>query len=114
LLWGGEARAQYYAPDPPPPEVPWYELVELHAFVDGYAGVNYNFPRPQTGGNRFRAFDTTNGFALSWIGVDASYAPDPVGATLSLRYGPTAENLAGRCLHDDRELNPCDSDVGLD
>lgn len=113
LSFAGAAGAQYYAPDPPPPEVPWYELIELHAFVDAYAGVNYNFPRPQTGNNRYRAFDVSNGFALSWVGVDASFAPDPIGATLSLRYGPTAELLAARCLHDDRSLNPCDDDVGL-
>jgi hypothetical protein len=114
LSFSPAARAQYYAPDPPPPEVPWYELIELSAFVDAYAGVNYNFPRPQTGNNRFRSFDPSNGFALSWVGVDASFAPDPVGATLSLRYGPTAELLAARCLHDDRAQNPCDDDVGLD
>lgn len=107
------AQAQYYAPDPPLPEIPWYEMLELHAFVDAYAGVNYNFPRPQWGNNTFRSFDATSGFALSWVGVDASFQPDPIGGTLSLRYGPSAEILADRCLHEDREANPCDSDVGL-
>jgi len=58
--------------------------------------VNYNFPRPQTttaglGGNQFRAFDVTNGFAVHWLGLDASYAPDPIGGVVSLRLGPAAQ-----------------------
>lgn len=108
------ASAQYYAPEPPPAEVPWYELIELQAFIDGYAAVNYNFPRPQFGNNTYRSFDATSGFALSWVGVDASFDPDPLGGTLSLRYGPSASLLADRCLTQNRELNPCDGDVGLE
>jgi hypothetical protein len=37
-----------------------------------------------------RAFDATNGFALHWAGLNASYAPAPVGATVGLRFGPGA------------------------
>jgi hypothetical protein len=37
-----------------------------------------------------RAFDATNGFALHWAGLNVSYAPDPVGATVGLRLGPGA------------------------
>lgn len=114
LLLSAPAEAQYYAPDAPPSAVPWYELIELQAFIDGYAGVNYNLPRPQFGNNLYRSFDPTSGFALSWVGVDASFHPDPLGGTLSLRYGPSAILLADRCLTQDRELNPCDSDVGLE
>src|SRR6185369_4360765 len=73
----------------------WYDAVELSAFVDAYASVNYNFPKPASGNNLYRAYDTTNGFALSWVGADISYAPDPVGGTLSLRFGPTATAYAG-------------------
>ena len=78
---------------PPPQETPaptvppWLGLVKLEAFVDAYASVNYNFPKPETGKNVYRAFDDTNGFALHWVGVNATVAPDPVGATLSLRFG---------------------------
>ncbi len=108
------AGAQYYAPDPPPADVPWYQLVELGAFVDGYAGLNYNFPRPHADANRLRAYDQNTGLALSWVGVDAVFRPDPVGGTLSLRYGPSADRLADRCLHEDRDANPCDGDVGLE
>ncbi len=108
------ASAQYYAPDPPPADVPWYELVEVGAFVDAYAALNYNFPRPHAGANIFRAYDQNTGFALSWVGLDASFEPDPVGGTLSLRYGPSADQLAARCLHEDPGANPCDGDVGLE
>ena len=82
------------------PAPKWYDAVALDAFVDAYGSINYNFPKPQTltggfGGNQYRAFDTTNGFALNWVGVNASYAPDPVGGTISLRVGPAARIYAG-------------------
>ncbi len=113
LLSPTGVAAQYYAPDPPPADVPWYELVELDAFVDAYGAVNYNFPRPQTDANIYRAYDQNTSFALSWVGLNAHVSPEPVGGTISLRFGPSAEQLANRCLHENRELNPCDSDVGL-
>src|SRR2546421_356327 len=34
--------------------------------------------------------DAANGFALHWAGVNVSYAPDPVGGTVGLRFGPGA------------------------
>lgn len=89
------ANAEPVAPAPPPPPAPWYKAIHFDAFADAYAQVNYNFPKPQTGQNAFRAYDTTNGFALSWVGLDASYDPAPVGGTLSLRFGPTAQIYAG-------------------
>ncbi len=80
---------------PEPPAAKWYDAIALEAFVDGYASVNYNFPKPQApaggfGGNQLRAFDTAQGFALHWAGLNASVAPDPVGGTVSLRLGPAA------------------------
>jgi hypothetical protein len=75
-------------PAPPPP--PWYSKIKFDAFVDVYASVNYNFPKPQTGENGFRAYDVTNGFAIQWAGLDATWSPDPVGGTISLRFGPGA------------------------
>ncbi len=90
------AGAQVTAPPPPPPLEPWYDAFDFRAFVDAYASVNYNFPKPQRGTNGpTRAFDTDNGFALSWAGFDASYEADPVGGTVNLRFGPTAEVVAG-------------------
>jgi hypothetical protein len=103
--------------DLPPPEIyseggdSWYNSIEFSAFVDAYANVNYNFPKPQSGRNVLRAHDYNNGFALSWVGVNASYPADPVGATISLRFGPTARQVGG-CLADDK--SQCDSGQGLD
>jgi len=90
----------------------WYDAVEFSAFIDAYLSVNYNLPKPQTGLNGQRAHDTANGFALSWAGVNASYPADPVGATLSLRFGPTAEQIAGGCFGP--TTTACDSEFGLE
>src|SRR5262245_14982747 len=96
VWWTSSAFAQAEpAPAPPPPTGKWYDALTFGAFVDAYASVNYNFPKPASGNNLYRAFDTTNGFALSWVGLNASYDPDPVGGTLSLRFGPTATIYAG-------------------
>ena len=105
-------------PDLPPAENyseggdSWYDSIEFSAFADAYFGLNYNFPKPQYGKNVLRAHDAANGFALSWVGVNASYAPDPVGATISLRFGPTANQIGTGCLGDDKTL--CDSGKGLE
>ena len=80
------------APAPPPAAAApkWYEKAKIEGFVDAYANLNFNFPKPQTGGNLGRAFDVSNGFALHWAGLNASYAPDPVGGFVGLRFGPGA------------------------
>jgi len=99
--------------------LPWYDAIEFRAFVDGYANANWNFPKPHTNASGVtdapelangvtRAYDTANGFALSWAGVDATYPAEPVGGTISLRFGPTAQRIAGSCLG-----GTCDSAVGL-
>lgn len=90
-------------------DVRWYDAFELRLFADAYLSVNYNFPKPQAGTNGVvRAFDTDNGFALAWVGFDAAYPAEPVGGTVSLRFGPAAERLAAGCL-----AAPCDADIGL-
>jgi hypothetical protein len=93
----------------------WYDAIEFRAFVDGYLGVNYLFPKPQTGANGVtRAYDTENGFALAWAGVDATYPADPVGGTLSLRLGPSANRIGRGCLTAaDDPPGVCDDEVGL-
>jgi hypothetical protein len=113
-------------PDLPAPENyseggdSWYDLLEFSAFVDAYASFNYNFPKPQTGKNRLRAHDKTNGFSLAWVGVNASYPADPVGGTISLRFGPAAREIAACFSRVDAAARktsqsaPCDSDVGLE
>ncbi len=83
----------------PPPEEPappgWYEKLHVGAFVDGYYSLNFHTPKPQSGRNRFRAYDTTNGFALSWAGIDVAFDGEQFGGTLGLRFGPTAGAVAG-------------------
>ena len=86
----GAAAPAAAAPAPAAPAAPWWTNFSGDAFVDAYANVNWNFPRGQFG-QVLRSFDhATEGFALSWVGVNANYAADPVGATISLRFGPTA------------------------
>jgi hypothetical protein len=70
-------------------------LLKVSAFVDGNFGMNWSFPKPQEGRNRFRAFDANNGFALSWAGVNLSLGGPEVAGTLDLRFGPSAARLAG-------------------
>jgi len=98
--------------NPVPPEVDdiaWWEAIEFRAFVDAYLNVNYNFPKPQGGTNGVtHAYDPNNGFSLSWVGFDATYPAEPVGGTISLRLGPSANRIASSCFE-----GTCDSDVGL-
>jgi hypothetical protein len=77
------------APATPPPGN-WYDKFSGDAFVDAYGAINWNFPKPQVGGTALHAYDVAQGFALSWVGFDASYAADPIGGTVSLRFGPSA------------------------
>jgi hypothetical protein len=74
---------------------PWYEQLNASAFVDAYFSHNYMTPKPQYGRNRFRGFDSTNGFALSWAGLDLAYAGAEFGGTLDLRFGPNAAVFSG-------------------
>ncbi len=103
------------APAPASPLAPILDKVSADAFVDGYFSFNSNAPKPAansslygpstnnmglpasaggfyaaSGGNSYRAFDTAQGFALNWVGLNASYAADPIGGTVSLRMGPGA------------------------
>ena len=106
------AAAQAGAPEPPPPMEPWYDALDLRAFADAYGSFNYNTPKPQSRGNdATRAYDVTNGFALAWVGVDASYEADPVGGAVGLRWGPSAELYSGACFSGG--ATPCDGDIGL-
>lgn len=97
---------------PVPPEeehLAWYDAIDFRAFADAYFGMNWGFPKPQVGSNSVvRAYDVANGFSLSWVGLDASYPAEPVGGTVSLRFGPTANRIANGCLS-----GTCDSAIGL-
>lgn len=92
-----------------PVEEDWYESFDVRMFADAYFGWNFNAPKPQTSGNEVvRAFDTTNGFALAWAGLDVSHAAEPIGGTVALRFGPSAQRYNSSCLS-----ARCDADHGL-
>lgn len=79
------------------PEPRWYEQVKIGAFVDAYGSFNPAAPKTGPLGvqNRFRAYDTSNGLLLHWVGLDANVEPSPVGAGVSLRFGPSASIYTG-------------------
>lgn len=113
----GEPHSHGHTHEAVPPQLPpedtaglaWYDAIEFRAFVDAYLGMNYLFPKPQSGANGVtRAYDTENGFSLAWFGVDASYPAEPVGGTVSLRLGPSATRIGRGCL-----AGTCDDSVGL-
>ncbi len=108
IFAAAEANAQPVPPEPPPPVEPWYEALDFGLFADAYASFNTNTPKPQEDASFLRAYDATTGFALSWVGVDVSYDPQPVGGTLSLRMGPSAETYADSCLGNESR---CDAEV---
>ena len=105
------------APEPPPAQGKWYDAITFSAFADAYFSLNYNFPKPQTtrgrAANTFRAYDVTNGFAISWVGLNASVDPDPVGGAINLRFGPSAEIYNG-CVLANPPTSPCDNESGLE
>jgi hypothetical protein len=87
----------------------WYDSFDVRLFADAYFSWNYNAPKPQVGGNDvIRAFDSANGFSLSWAGLDVSHAADPVGGELSLRFGPSAKRYNSSCI------GTCDASYGLE
>lgn len=78
----------------------WWDKFSGDAFVDAYGQLNYNFPRPAFGQNLLHAYDQAgSGFALNWAGADLTYASDPIGGTISLRFGP------GAVIHNAPALN---------
>ena len=73
----------------------WIDDLSLAVFVDAYAAEHWTLPNGFAGDHQTqlpqRVYDTNGGPSVSLIGVSASYAPQPIGATLSLRFG-TGEN----------------------
>lgn len=98
-------------PLPPEAGAPWYEGLALSAFVDAYGALDFNFPKApgQARANPIRAYDNHAGFALNWVGLDVQKDPEPVGGTLSLRFGPGAQRLASACV----DADTCDSESAL-
>jgi hypothetical protein len=71
----------------------------LLAFVDAYVGVHWTLPHPLSRDHSselgHRAFDVMGGPTVSFVGLDVAYAPDPVGATVGLRYGASLPRHMG-------------------
>src|SRR6478735_5445300 len=89
-------------------EEKWYDSFDVRVFADAYFSLNYNAPKPQSSGNGvMRAYDTSNGFSVAWAGLDISHAAEPIGGTISLRFGPSAQRYNSSCV------SKCDGDYGL-
>jgi hypothetical protein len=82
------------APAPAKAGAKWYDQMKFMAFVDGYYSALWTDIK-NTSIGAVRAFDNNNGFSLSMFGSDLSWELGMVGATVSLRFGPTAVTLAG-------------------
>lgn len=67
-------------------------------FADAYYNFDWNLPRQMdaNGTQPHRAYVRTNGFALSFLGFEASYTQKYYGVTASLRMGPSAGPLIGQ------------------
>lgn len=109
-----QASVEFASPNteslPAASEEEWYDSFDLRVFADAYFSWNYNSPKPQIGGNDvIRAYDSANGFALGWAGLDISHPADPIGGTLALRFGPSAKRYNSSCLS-----GKCDADYGLE
>jgi hypothetical protein len=107
---GGEFPAPPPMAPPPPveePPAPPPAGLKLSAFVDAYYGFqtqaqgtpvpvhrafDFNHFAPSDTGNAFLA---QNGFGLSFAGIDATYDGGQLGATISLRAGPSVPIFYG-------------------
>lgn len=73
-----------------------FDRLQGRMFVDGYYMKDWSMPSGDqnvTATVPHRAFDQTNGFALSFIGLDLDYQDDELGATVNLRFGPSVPRL---------------------
>jgi hypothetical protein len=95
-----------------PGALSWLDELSYRVFVDGYFNLDWAFPKPQVGPHdEVRAYDSANGFALAWAGIDVALPPAPVGGAIGLRFGPAASRYADSCLGENAS---CDSDIGLE
>ncbi len=106
----GETPAPEAAPEAEPEAAPEAEAftatatnpfpgLTLLAFVDAYMAVHWTLPHPLSRDHSealgHRAFDVIGGPTLSFVGLDVTYAPEPVGATVGLRYGASLPQHMG-------------------
>lgn len=74
----------------------WTDGLTFNIFADSFYQQDWNFPNNPADVTSavHRDYNYTDGFGLSFVGVDAAYAGEHFGATISLRYGPAAERYA--------------------
>lgn len=71
----------------------WTDNLTYNIFADTFYQYDWNRPENPAAMTAVphRGYEYTNGFGLAFAGVDASYAGEHVGATVSLRYGVGAQ-----------------------
>ena len=82
----------------------WSDDLSISLFADAYYNVDWNLSNVNpdsgylnlNGTQGHRAYVRTNGFALSFLGFEASYMKEKYGFTGSLRFGPSANPLIGQ------------------
>ncbi|MBK8012339.1 MAG: porin [Deltaproteobacteria bacterium] len=103
LVGASDARAQATETETSTPasagaSTPWYVSFEVDAFADTYFFWDFNQPKnPQFvyNQNPLHTFAVARGFALNQAGLNVVYPAQPVGVTLSLRFGPGSERYGG-------------------
>lgn len=101
VLEGGVPPEQVAQGDAPAEEAEqegaWTDRLGLSLFVDSYYQFDWNLPEVMSANGILghSAFVNTQGFALAFLGIDATYTADQIGATASLRFGPGATRLIG-------------------
>jgi hypothetical protein len=94
---GGEKKAPAPAEEP---KSTWTDHLKIGMFADSYYMVDWNRPQnPNAAASTpHRAYAQTNGFALSFLGLDAVYEEKTFGATASLRFGPSVPRFLGPAI----------------
>lgn len=74
-----------------PPAHDWLDDLSIRVFVDAYVASHWTLQNGFQGDHSAqlpqRVYDIQGGPAVSLMAIDLSYAPQPIGATLGLRFG---------------------------
>ncbi len=69
----------------------WFDDLSIRVFVDAYVASHWTLPGGFQGDHSAqlpqRVYDIQGGPAVSLMALDVSYAPQPIGATLGIRFG---------------------------
>ncbi len=69
----------------------WLDDLSIRVFVDAYVAGHWTLQGPFQGNHDAqlpqRVYDTTGGPTVNLMALDISYAPQPIGATLGIRFG---------------------------